>query len=164
MEKPNLVIDKEQRKVFIDGEKVAKLIIDNDRNYHIIFEANQIHSFSNITIDGISKKHIKSIQINLETDFFHHKLIDIISDNPVINLNIDNDYMPCYISFDLDLSNWALSFSAKTFFKELEKSFENNKYFSFPPGYIINKALTVKVNFFSRERKLKELFYRINAT
>ncbi len=42
MEKPNLVIDEEQKKVFTDGEEVARLIIDIDRNYHIIFAANQI--------------------------------------------------------------------------------------------------------------------------
>ncbi|AXG72078.1 hypothetical protein KORDIASMS9_04340 [Kordia sp. SMS9] len=122
MGKPNLVIDREQEKVFLDGEVIGSIEInDPDLGFYLLFE--EVDKLSGIKMSDIFGEKIFATRILFE-DNFYYKWDFIFTSYTSINFT-DNEIS--HVNIHLNMDNWNFQYGIHSFFKRLTKSLDDNE-------------------------------------
>ena len=115
MGKPNLVIDEEKEKIFLDGEFIGTT---DKNNFEVAtLDIKRIDKFSNLKPKNIFNDNIVQIDILLNDK---SKFYVSFCEEPKISISY---FSGVSISFYIDMLNWSMAFSLKSFKDKLFSRF-----------------------------------------
>ncbi|WP_430409582.1 hypothetical protein [Kordia sp.] len=129
MKKPNLVIDKEQKKVFLEEKHIGN-IINNDEvgRFHLEFE--EVNKLSGLRILDVFNEKIYQITILFEESFYYRH-DSIFTYFTAIDFWVKNI---SYINIHLSLNNWDFRFGINSFLLKLIKSLSDVEFIYIDEG------------------------------
>lgn len=157
MGKPNWVIDKEQKKVFWDGEFLGNVIGDLDSqkgDYELELDFHNLNILVNYRIDEILKKDFYFLLVELKKDFLAYS--DWLMK---IDLYFGRNESQ-FIYLDIDIQEWDQPFTFKTFFEKLKSNLEFDQIISVESEDVITAladSLMLRIKIIDKNKNIKDL-------
>ncbi|WP_046757660.1 hypothetical protein [Kordia jejudonensis] len=163
MEKPNLVIDEEQKKVFLDGEIIGELNSSNFSDagkYQIAIRSKHIDKLSTFKIFDIYNDDVGFFEIKIDKrdSSFHYNWLSIESSLSFIKGETN------YLYLDIDLTNWNMPFSFKSFLALLIDEIKDDELISIFKDDIkdiLEEGLCLDVYINEESNDLETLYYEV---